>query len=241
MKVTKKQLAELITQAKAGSLEAQIKIADTYCYGWGVSEDKQKAIFWYKKAIEQGSVEALVNSEFCFTETLAYEAVEYYRQLAEKGNTEAQLILASLYDEGKCVPKNDAKAFQLRLQAAELNNGQACYLVGSALVTGDGVEKNIEEGIKWLLKIANPKTTTSDFDMGGAQLSLSEAYADLECPKRDLVEAYKWLNLLMADCPNEDFRLELVEKRDALASSMTHEQIEEAQRRSAELFVPRKS
>jgi hypothetical protein len=230
---------ELKARAEAGDVAAQIKIADIYCYGWGVSEDKQKAIFWYKKAIEQGSVKALVESESCFTETLGNEAVEFYRQLAETGNTEAQLVLASLYDEGKCVPKNDEEAFRLRLQAAELNNGQACNLAGSALVTGDGVEKNTEEGIKWLLKVANPKTTTSDFDMDDAQLSLSEAYADPEYPKRDLVEAYKWLNLLMADCPNENFRLELVEKRDALASSMTREQIEEAQSRSSELFVPR--
>ena len=226
-------------RAEAGAVDAQIKIADAYCYGWGVPEDKQKAIFWYKKAIEQGSVEALVNSESCFTGTLGYEAVEYYRQLSAKGNTEAMLILASLHDEGDYFPKNDAEAFRLRLRAAELNNGQACRLVGSALIAGDGVQKNIEEGIKWLLKVANPKTTTSEFDMGDAQLDLFEAYADPEYPKRDLVEAYKWLNLLMSDCPNEAYRLELAEKRKALSSSMTREQIAEAQRRSAELFVPR--
>ena len=67
---------------------------------------------------------------------------------------------------------------------------------------------------------------------------MSEAYADPEYPKRDLVEAYKWLNLLMADCPDGDFRLELIEKRNAFASEMTCEQIEEAQRRSSALFIP---
>jgi TPR repeat protein len=134
MKVTKKQVAEFTTQAEAGDLESQTKLADMYCYGWGVPEDKQKAIFWYRKAIEQGSMDALVNSEFCFTETLGYEAVEYYRRLAENGNMEAQIILASLYDEGRCVPKNDAEAFRLRMQAAELHNGHACHLVGHHLL-----------------------------------------------------------------------------------------------------------
>jgi hypothetical protein len=76
--------------------------------------------------------------------------------------------------------------------------------------------------------------------MTGAQRSLFEAYSDPEYAKRDLVQAYKWLNLLMGYCSNEDYRLELDEKRDALAASMTREQVEEAQCRSAELFVPKK-
>ena len=240
MKITKKKFAELLTQAEAGKLKAQIEVAQNYRLGCGVSEDNQKAVFWYKKAIEQGSAEALIDSEYFFAEILGYEAVDFYRQLSEKGNTEAQLILASLYDEGNCVPKNDAQAFQLRLHAAESNNGQACYIVGSALATGLDVKKNIEEGIKWLLKIANPKKTACEFRMVDAQVDLSAAYADPEYSKRDFVESYKWLNLAISDCPNENYRLTLVEKRNALASSMTHEQIEEAQRRSAELFVPRK-
>jgi len=239
MKVTKKQFAEFTTQAEAGDLESQIKVADIYCFGWGVGEDKKKAIFWYKKAIDQGSVEALLNSEPCFTETLGYEAVRFYRQLAENGNTEAQILLASLYEGGRCVPKNDAEAFRLRMQAAELNNGYACRLVGASLVSGDDVGKNVEEGIRWLLKVADPRITISELDMMDAQLCLFEAYSDPAYPKHDLVEAYKWLNLMMGYFSKENYcGVELVERRNALVSSMTREQIEEAQRRSTELFVP---
>lgn len=241
MKVTKKQLAQLTVEAEAGNLKAQVEVADIYRFGWGVSEDAQKAIYWYKKAIEQGAAEALVESEDCFTENLGYEAVEYYRKLAEGGNAAAQLLLASLFGEGKCIPKNDKEALRWRLSAAKQNNGEACYLVGTMFTTGEGTEKNVEEGIKWLLKVADPKTTNSEFDLGSAQFALAEAYADPEYPKRDLVEAYKWLNLLIGYCTkNEDYRVELAEKRDVLASSMTREQVEEAQRRSAELFVPAK-
>ena len=241
MKVTKRQFAELTAQAEAGDVESQIKIANNYRLGLGVSEDNPKAIHWYKRAIEQGSVDALFDSKDYFIENLNYEAVEYYRQLAGKNNSEAQIILASLYSEGRCIPKNDTEAFCLRLRAAKLNNGEGCYLVGAALVSGDSIKKDIEEGIKWLVKIASPNSAISYFDIGSAQLSLSEAYADPGYSKRDLVEAYKWLNLLIANCSNEDFRDELDEKRDALASSMTREQIEDAQRRSADLFVPRKN
>ncbi|MEO6035186.1 MAG: hypothetical protein ABIQ35_08025 [Verrucomicrobiota bacterium] len=140
---------------------------------------------------------------------------------------------------------NDQNLTQLDMRNFSRNTAPFFFLsilftlVGSAFIDGRGTKGNFEEGIKWFLKVAVPSSTTSISYMGEAQLGLSEAYADPEYPRRDLVEAYEWLNLAMADCPNEDVRLDFDEKRYSIASSMTREEIEEAQRGSAELFLPK--
>jgi hypothetical protein len=90
-----------------------------------------------------------------------------------------------------------------------------------------------------LLKAADPKTTgASQMAMSSAQLCLGMAYADIEFSKRDLVEAYKWTNLAITYNHFDDFQQQMIAKRDAIAQEMTRDQIEEAQRRSSESFIP---
>ena len=52
-------IGALLKKAKAGDAEAQYKLGD--CYYWGeegVVEDKVEAVKWYRKAAEQGNVNA---------------------------------------------------------------------------------------------------------------------------------------------------------------------------------------
>ncbi|OON98860.1 MAG: hypothetical protein ATN35_03430 [Epulopiscium sp. Nele67-Bin004] len=44
--------------AHAGNAEAQKQLGDCYLYGIGTTEDKQKAIHWYKKAVKQNHLDA---------------------------------------------------------------------------------------------------------------------------------------------------------------------------------------
>lgn len=45
-------------QAERGDVHAQVRLGQMYEMGEGVSADREKAVFWYQKAAEQGSIPA---------------------------------------------------------------------------------------------------------------------------------------------------------------------------------------
>lgn len=47
--------------AKAGSVEAQVNLANLYDQGKGCKQDFAKAVHWYKRAVDSGSAEAAHN------------------------------------------------------------------------------------------------------------------------------------------------------------------------------------
>ncbi len=82
----------------------------------------------------------------------SFEAV---KQLAEKGNAEAQLKLAKMYQEGKGVAQNLQEAFNWARKAAEQGLAQAQLLLGQMYASGKGVAKDVKEATKWLQKAAD--------------------------------------------------------------------------------------
>ncbi len=83
------------------------------------------------------------------------ETFESVKQLAEKGNAEAQLKLAQLYQEGKGVAQNLPEAFNWSKKAAEQGLAQAQLLLGQMYATGKGVAKDAKEATKWIQKAAD--------------------------------------------------------------------------------------
>ena len=65
---------------------------------------------------------------------------------AEKGNAVAAYILAAIYEEGKAVPKDENKAFELYLLSAQ-KNPLAQMAVANMYVSGRGTQINLEEAI----------------------------------------------------------------------------------------------
>ena len=63
--------------AKKGDADAQYRIGGQYRFGQGVKKDYEKALFWYRKAAEQGHAEAQfsvqdshdVRRNRCFSDT----------------------------------------------------------------------------------------------------------------------------------------------------------------------------
>ncbi len=80
---------------------------------------------------------------------------ESVKQLAEKGNAEAQLKLAQMYQEGKGVAQNLQEAVNWSRKAAEQGLAQAQFFLGQMYATGKGVAKDIKEASKWLQKAAD--------------------------------------------------------------------------------------
>ena len=82
-----------------------------------MDEDFTKAVYWYKKAAEQGDTKAQLNLAVMFrygtgvTEDFT-QAVYWYKKAAEQGDTKAQLSLAEMYASGDGVPENFVLAYK---------------------------------------------------------------------------------------------------------------------------------
>jgi TPR repeat protein len=80
---------------------------------------------------------------------------ESVKQLAEKGNAEAQLKLAQMYQEGKGVAQNLQEALKWSKKAAEQGLAQAQFFLGQMYATGKGVAQDVKEATKWIQKAAD--------------------------------------------------------------------------------------
>ena len=78
-------------------------------------------------------------------------AFKELRPEAGKGNADALYMLATMHAAGWGTPKNLDRAHALFGQAAELGHVPAQKEYGVALILSEGVEQNVNEGLKWLL------------------------------------------------------------------------------------------
>ena len=70
-----------------------------------------QAVFWYRKAAEQGYADAQYNLGFCYCEGEGVsqdytQAVYWLRKAAEQGNADAQFLLEGCYCYGEGVTRD---------------------------------------------------------------------------------------------------------------------------------------
>lgn len=110
------------------------------------------------------------------------EAFEIIKPIAEKGNTEAQIMLGNYYIINE---KNTEEGRKWLLEAAESGDSYAqLNMAGSYL--GRGTPQENKEGIRWLLKSANQGNTTA-----AEQLSLGYSKGWWGLPK-NIEKAKLW-------------------------------------------------
>lgn len=114
--------------------------------------DIVNAMRWYRKAAELGNAQAQTRLAYLLDNSEENkEAIEWYQKAAEQDYPEAFYGLAVMYAAGEGVPKNESKAFDLFLQAA--NKGHAPSIRTLALVyeEGDlGQPIDYELAVQWL-------------------------------------------------------------------------------------------
>lgn len=156
---------------------AQYKLGYCYEMGRGVGRNVTEAMKWYGKAAENGMGEAeqaiarlqqpaappqprYSPSEMYNRGIMAYkennfeEAVDWFRQAADLGNTNAQCYLGFCYERGEGVDKDQEEAVKLYRCAAEEGNPTAQYNLGSCYENGRGVNQIYHEAINWYTKAA---------------------------------------------------------------------------------------
>lgn len=112
--------------AEKGDADAQFNLGQAYKLGRGVPQDLGQAEKWYKRAVDQGHLQAIDNyGLILFQDNRRTEALPYLQQSVQRGEPRAQYILGTGHFNGDFVEKDWIKAYALMTRASAQNLPQA--------------------------------------------------------------------------------------------------------------------
>lgn len=149
-------------------------------------------------------------------------ARKWYRQAAEQGYAEAQLLLGIIYDQGIGVDRDFAQAIDWYRRAAEQGYAKAQYNLAAMYDEGLGVRQDYQQAAAWYRKAAEQNYAKAQFNLGSM-------YFKGEGVPQDNVEAAMWLNLAAAQGYDKEVKVRL-----ALEKSLTATQSKKAKKRAKE-------
>ena len=154
------------------------------------------------------------------------------RPAAEQGDANAQYRMGIYYQQGLGVPQDYAEAARWYRRSALQGHANARFGLGALYLAGLGVRRDPSEAARWFRLAAGQ-------GVAAAQVELGVLYASGVGVKRDPVQAYHWLEIAASRSPAADpaYRARAAQERDAVAATMTPEQIADAQRLAA-AFTP---
>ena len=114
------------------------------------------------------------------------------KPLAEKGNADAEALLGLMYEFGRGVPLDTAKALALSKAAADQGNARGELQVGTMYMNGWGVPTDREVGLGYLKLAAHQGLPEACFTLGMAYLS------GIGGAPGDVVKADTWLRVAAA-------------------------------------------
>lgn len=112
-------------------------------------------------------------------------AVALWCSAAKRGEARAQYLIATLYDAGRVLVKDEAKAVHWYRQAAEQGLVHAQFDLAECLYFGTGTEKNEREAAEWYRRAAEQGYAMAQFDLGSC-------YDFGRGVQQDSCEAVKW-------------------------------------------------
>lgn len=123
--------------------------------------------------------------------------LKLWRQLAKKGDAQAQLSLGKIYDLGLGVSENDVTAVKYFRLAAKQGYADAQYELGHMYYLGWGVAKDYPAALSWYRKAALQGHSQAQLDVAHLLTIGSDGV------EQDVATANKW-NLLSAEQGNEN-------------------------------------
>ena len=112
--------------ASSGDADAQFNLAQAHKLGRGVPRDLREAERWYKKASDQGHIQASDNyGLILFQNQRRTEALPYLQKSAERGEPRAQYVLGTGHFNGDFVEKDWIRAYALMTRASSQGLSQA--------------------------------------------------------------------------------------------------------------------
>jgi TPR repeat protein len=146
-----------VTLQDASAMKDQ---GDRYYFGVNASKDNAQAREWYQKAVDNGSVDAMVSLGALYANGQGVaqdyaKAREWYQKAAAKGNADAMYHLGNLYDDGHGVAQDSAKAREWYQKAADKGSVEAMFTLGLHYDYGYGVAQDYAKAREWYEKAAD--------------------------------------------------------------------------------------
>ena len=166
--------------------------AVAYANGDGVSVDKDKALDLFTRLANKGDLDALFNVGVLYSERGDFvKAAESYEKASQKGHAPSCRTLATYYAEGKGVPKDEKKAYELTTMAAEAGDITAVANLGVYCYRGIGTERDVEAAFNHLIYAADHGNVRS-------MIRVSDMLFDGEGTLKNPEEAVRWLERAVA-------------------------------------------
>ena len=220
--------------AESGNASGQTNLGFMYENGQGVPKDDQQAVYWYRKAADQGYAlaqtklaalaahakddapsnrrDALGEAKRTLDRARAAHskndyrtAVRLYLPLAQGGDATAQFNLGVMYDEGQGVPRDDQLAWHWYRKAADQGCAEAEFNIGVMYASGQGVPKDFKQAADWYRKAAVQGFVE-------AQRALANLYLSGQGVPKSETQSKYW-NQLAANQAADNVRAEQEKKR----------------------------
>ena len=153
-----------------GHSRASYVVGYIYDHGQGIKKNIQIANTYYKKAVNQKEKSLNQNSYNDQNDETINIDIKRVEELAENGDSDAQLSLGREYLFGKIVNKDPQKALKYIKKSAEQGNSIAQFFLGSVYLGKLGIEKNYDEAVKWFKKSAEQGDENGMLGLAGMYL-----------------------------------------------------------------------
>ncbi len=163
---------------------------------YGLAEDDEEAVRWYRLAAEQGNAggQSALGFMYARGEGLPEddeEAVRWYRLAAEQGYAGAQYNLGLMYAEGEGVPEDDEEAVWWYRLAAEQGHASAQHKLGLMYAHGAGVPEDLVLAYMWYNLSAAQGNSRGRWDKIMVEQRLArEQIAEAQRLSREWIEAH---------------------------------------------------
>lgn len=170
--------------------EQQFILGRLFHSGKGVVRDDVQAAAWFRKAADQGNIDAQLNLGFMYEDGEGVpqdtaEAARWFRKAADQGNAAAQSFLGVLYYAGQGVPQDYNEAVRLYRKAGDQGFAVAQNNLGEMFDNGHGVPRDYIQAAFWYRKAAEQ----GDAD---AQNNLGRMYYNGQGVSQDYAQAAVW-------------------------------------------------
>lgn len=218
--------------AEGGDMYAQAALADIYRTGNNVEKNEARAADLYRQAAEQGYAPAQYALGLFLERGIGgapAEALSWYTKASDQNLSLARRRLASLFDEGKITPRNEAEAKRLYKISIDKDKDPAAMLaLGRLLERGRKPDGRTARDL--YLRAAQA-------GYGPAQMELARSYRDGGPDvERDFLEAYYWFSTAGSALQGEE-KIAAGKARAQVAAMLSPEQLEEARSRVGQGFA----
>jgi TPR repeat protein len=219
--LTRRDFNALSSQAESGDREAQFWLGSIYEQGRLVPKDREQAESWLSKSAEERYAPAERTLGLLYSYTDLARAALWLQRAAQQGDSEAQFLLGTAYEQGSFGTINYKEAVDWLQKSAKQGHPDAQASLGQMYEDGEGVKRDYNMAAKWYRKAAEHVP-----DLGGAgqgRNNLGLLYLKgLGVPK-DYIQAYFWFSLANVEPDASHVKAHMTQREIAKAERMAND------------------